>query len=336
MFRFLSLPREIRDQIYRLVLNTISVINPHPTKDESIIQGSGSLPSTALLAVSKQVRAEARPLFYRENTWQLATEPARNTFTTVEPWFFQDICLRLRGDDTSDLDRMCIGYKYHSSPDDKLFGTNSTYTDDEKRAARMVLVHDECLEKVCTAWTAKVNMLLEDLTHAAFIMVDFSELYCPSGCCRLDMFAEEPIRRLLEALRSEESSFIHGRPEVYFFGIQAEAERMLLLEVYGFSKEAIYARPRKVGFKGQESIDQQEETEENAANEEAESKAIRQVSDTESEKFGLLEEDAAKSQDSDSAHPGDGYGGPTYNYDVLLREAGRKKKQKKKKRYDQG
>ena len=53
-FPFLSLTREIRDMIYRQCLVVPFLIVPHPTHEE---RRQSELPLTALLAVSKQVRA---------------------------------------------------------------------------------------------------------------------------------------------------------------------------------------------------------------------------------------------------------------------------------------
>ena len=78
MFPFLSLPREIRDTIYRMSLH-VGTINPHPTSHHSIAWWDKNVPTLGLLAVSKKIRAEARPVFYTTNLWQIVLEPKEQT-----------------------------------------------------------------------------------------------------------------------------------------------------------------------------------------------------------------------------------------------------------------
>ena len=238
MFPFLSLPREIRDTIYRMSLCGVGLMNPHPTSHDSITWRGKNVPSLALLAVNKSIRAEARPVFYLTNLWQIAIEPNEQTlFHKIEPWLFQNLVIVLSGEDGPYLNRMSTASDIYSKSDDELFGLNATLTEDEKREERWRLIHDEYLKDVLLAWDAKVKLLLDDLSYAKTVIVEFHELHCPAGCCRLSVFEEAPIRRLLEGLRREDSAFVHGRPETTFCGLLAEAERILLFEVYGFEKD---------------------------------------------------------------------------------------------------
>ena len=237
MFPFLSLPREIRNTIYRLSLE-VGFIDPHFDSNDYTTLWHNDVPTLALLAVNKRIRAEARPIFYRTNIWQIAIEPNKQTlFHKVEPWFFENLVIVLSGDDGPHLDRMSTAGNVYSTSDDEIFGPNATLTEHEKREVRWELIHREYLEDVLLAWNAKVELLLEDLPYAKSVIVDFGKLHCPAGCCRLPVFEEAPIRRLLESLRREDSAFVHGRPQTTFSGLLAKAERTLLFDGYGFGEE---------------------------------------------------------------------------------------------------
>lgn len=343
MFPFLSLPREIRDTIYRISLY-VGLIKPHPTSHDSTTLWGKNVPTLALLAVNKKIRAEARPVFYLTNLWQIAIEPNEQTlFHKVEPWLFQDLIIVLSGDDGPHLDRMSTAGNIHSTPDDELFGPNATLTEDEKREVRWELIHDEYLKDVLLAWNAKVKLLLEDLSYAKSVMVDLYGLHCPAGCCRISVFEEAPIRRLLESLRREDSAFVHGKPEITFCGLLAEAERTLLFEVYGFEKECdidygsdalVAARPGSDNGNGDQeeehddeegepevpdSDEDQEEGAESNWSEEQTDKPIRLLSATDVEQSTLNQGDYTETEapyDSEALEEV-----MKYDYEVLRKEA---------------
>ena len=254
MFPFLSLPREIRDTIYTLCLFTTTFIIPHPQSYQRATNWGGAFPTLALLSVCKQIRAEARPVFYLKNRWQVALAKKRTLFHKVEPWFFEHLQLSFTDEDGPRVNRMLTASGLHSQSDDDLFGPNTTLTEDEKRDQRWRYMHNKYLREVLAAWDDKVELLLEDLPYARTVRVNFGRLSCPVGCCRVSLFESAPIRRLLESLRREDSSFVHGRPEVTFFGLETQAERTLLVEVYGFERycDIDYRRPTVITPRAEE------------------------------------------------------------------------------------
>ena len=93
MSAFLSLPREVRDMIYRFCLERDFIIVPHPTtrNEKRIHRRQNDLPSVALLATNKQLRAEARAILYFNNEWcipVLYRKMDDNIFNIIEPRLF--------------------------------------------------------------------------------------------------------------------------------------------------------------------------------------------------------------------------------------------------------
>ncbi|KAI1160232.1 hypothetical protein F5B18DRAFT_536184 [Nemania serpens] len=81
-FRFLSLPPEIRNQVYEVVL-----VPPHPVRlvditDHGTIQVSGASwswkRSTVLLRANRQVRAEATAVLFGRNRFALGSDCPRS------------------------------------------------------------------------------------------------------------------------------------------------------------------------------------------------------------------------------------------------------------------
>ena len=68
------------------------------------------------------------------------------------------------------------------------------------------------------------------------IRVILDQFYCPTGCCRLDLYEEPPICRLFGLLQQGKPHFVHGTPNVRFAGAIHEEERGLLFEAYGFGE----------------------------------------------------------------------------------------------------
>ncbi|KAL8792268.1 MAG: hypothetical protein Q9195_005147 [Heterodermia aff. obscurata] len=84
-FDFLGLPRELRNMVYYSYLS-LDLIAPYDARDR------GELAHIALLSVNKQIRAEARPIFYRINHWVLSEVPIHpSPFKIVEPDLFEKL-----------------------------------------------------------------------------------------------------------------------------------------------------------------------------------------------------------------------------------------------------
>lgn len=110
-------------------------------------------------------------------------------------------------------------------------------TEDEKTIWRANEMHDRGLERLLGTWDLKVH-LLQTMKDLKTVRLDFNTCYCQSGCCRRVLFQAVPVERCLESLRLGDSSSVHGRPGITFVGLQSQAERTLLSEMYGFRKLA--------------------------------------------------------------------------------------------------
>ena len=76
MSSFEKFPREIRDVIYELCLCVHGnlVPYPEPSKPDCEDDLKGPKPAVALLALNKQIRAEALPILFSKNIWRITGE----------------------------------------------------------------------------------------------------------------------------------------------------------------------------------------------------------------------------------------------------------------------
>jgi len=171
----LTLPREVRDQILGYCLIFDGEIIPYPTRYEITdgeIDKNQPLPCTALLAVNKVVRDEAAAVLFPKNTWRISN--GRRSFPAV-----------------SKLHRLFL---YHatitvdcraSDSTSQLEMTKEWFGDDYKAltsARRRELIHEERNYDFIEWWVE--NMKLAERFSLKTLRIDFTNCYCPSGCCR--------------------------------------------------------------------------------------------------------------------------------------------------------
>ena len=108
-----------------------------------------------------------------------------------------------------------------------------TGTEAEKTLARAREMHDDYLGRVVNAWDTKVTFL-EEFTNLKEIAVKLDYFCCPHGCCRLELFQQPPLQRLLKLLQDGEPQWKNGNPEVWFDGLCGKEEETLFFEVHGF------------------------------------------------------------------------------------------------------
>ena len=210
--------------IFRLCLGVVCIV---PYDEEK-----GEIPCVALLSVNKQIRAEARPILYGINCWLLDTVPIHTSpFNIVEPNLFEKIDIAFGGDDLPYLDRLSMASSMHEPNFD--FGYSVPLTEDEKNSERMLHIHQMCIAQIFQAWNEKVDML-KTMKNLRSVGVDLEELFCPTGCCRIGLLDETPVRRLLKYLSESDEPFVHGRPLVVFEGLRGEKEENIIYNEYGF------------------------------------------------------------------------------------------------------
>ena len=210
--------------IFYLCLGVADIVPPRLDPNE--------FPSIALLSVSKQIRAETRPILYGINFWSLNAMPIKPCpLETVDPDLFERIVIALGGNDLPDLDRRSMVSHMHRPDFD--FGSSGPWTAHNKNMARMFTVHQLCNAKVFTAWDEKVDRLMA-MKNLRLVQVYLGGLFCPHGCCRIGLLDETPVRRFLKYLSESDEPFVHGRPRVAFRGFISEKEMHIIYNEYGF------------------------------------------------------------------------------------------------------
>jgi len=233
---FLVCPREVRDMIYNLVLVGDSEIVPYPGIWE-FEAASKSHPSPALLAVSKQLAYEARPILYGKNQWRLPahTEYGLSIFS-LHRLLFRDVTAFFDGRDLPDGDRAELALNCHSLPD-------SCFRVKDVEAAKARQIHSTYLTEISYIWSRK-HALLDGMRQLRSLLINVEGLVCPSGCCRYKVLKDN----LYQAALRELSRDLLGKrtwryfqwssdfPSIRFVGLLSEAERTLIHDTYGFPR----------------------------------------------------------------------------------------------------
>lgn len=235
MLDFLGLPREIRDMIYENALCIDGVLAPY--KEHWKVKGDydGPPPTVALFVVNKQIQSEAAPILIGKNTWRITSVipdyivDARRTESGVEYMdfferygeFFRNVTLNYDYQANTVLD-------HHVRPEDRMEMVEDVH---EKirasRQDRMVNLHDYALEDLRADWEG-LNDVLQTLTNLASIAINIENLYCPFGCCRLEVVEQLLTEYLLET-RSVEPAFLAlSASHIAVVGAKNQEERALI------------------------------------------------------------------------------------------------------------
>lgn len=236
MAKFMDLPREIRDMIYKLLLTVGAEIVTHPTyyEDSTDFEAEGvNRPAVALLSVNKQIGAEAAAILYGNNTWRI--RESDHYIRGLE--IYQDHGHLFRHI-TIHLDRRDI---------EELETTNRIEQYQEQWASltmeeRMKLVHDERLDDLRQLIYRRGHIITSDMKLIRSLALVIDGLYCPSECCRLDivkdlyddflcMFIPDP----RTGLAPEEFPQL----EVRVTGLKSQAENDLVYGEWGIKGAAV-------------------------------------------------------------------------------------------------
>jgi hypothetical protein len=85
MIIFLSLPREVRDMIYYLILareRSNPIVIRSPRRRSAIQKDRPAKPVGGILGVNRQIHHEARTVFYSANTFMVGSGPYGSTRDT--------------------------------------------------------------------------------------------------------------------------------------------------------------------------------------------------------------------------------------------------------------
>lgn len=182
MSHFLNLPTEVRFIIFGYCL-IIGEINPYPRNydRQEPMRSLQRKPDIALLQVNKLIRAEAEIVLYGKNVWRLSWDEWNRPLWVVSEKLVRKLIISfdVRDLDTGEMLELILAAR------------------DPANDIQFETLGDKCHEYGCDslvnekwAWKMAVasKMMLTDLT------LDFTNCFCPSGCCRLidqlDIFLE--------------------------------------------------------------------------------------------------------------------------------------------------
>lgn len=174
---FVILPREVRDMIYDLCLIYPVEIVIFPTRRDEYDIATGSAlrwPDAPLLAVNSMIRAEAAHTFYGKNRWRLSDAGLAIRLPALFYYHVHDVSLRF------DCDVIDLEESGRISRD--LFtGKNASLNE----AARTTAIHDERKGYLAAIWEDMCPILSKLDSYLVSLQIDFTDCYCPSGCCRM-------------------------------------------------------------------------------------------------------------------------------------------------------
>ena len=149
-----------------------------------------AVPFPALLQVNSKIRAEAAPIYYRENTWRIDDAPKG---------------LRLPRLFSKHVHKATVSFDRSTINIDTIWKvSNDVFENVAPASQRLRVIHNELKQDLLTTWERKcktvANLDLKELT------VDFEQCKCPLGCCRL---VEDVVELLYESVTLEEDGKIN-------------------------------------------------------------------------------------------------------------------------------
>jgi hypothetical protein len=232
-FRFLDLPIEIRLYIYEqlVVVGKIFYTPSQLEKQEGsrfLEMDDYAAPELTMLRVNKQIYDEAEPVYLSKNLFVLplgahlkqpfvsADEVGRNDrplFSIRGLRFVQNISLAFVSFQSQPYVHMASDWGTHGNPD---------YTDFVDTQARWEHIHqmaDLRMSLVLDDIFVALNTQLESTYR--YLEMDFTNAFCPIGCCRL----------LEEACNLTPIETDQSRPEaIALLGLRSEEEEKVVIE----------------------------------------------------------------------------------------------------------
>ncbi|KAI2629929.1 hypothetical protein GGR54DRAFT_650162 [Hypoxylon sp. NC1633] len=166
---FMSLPRELRDMIYKLALDLGTIYVPWQDYDGKSVKRDGGKPIGLIWGVNKAIQAEAPPFFYRQNRFVFESSSYQISWENLH--LIRDACIPFHYADEGP--RMEEAYEFPAEDED-----GNPITDENQY---QLLVHNEMIYSVQDTWESRVNFL----GHVEHLEIDLTQCYCTSGCCRL-------------------------------------------------------------------------------------------------------------------------------------------------------
>ncbi|KAI4272829.1 MAG: hypothetical protein LQ337_005045 [Flavoplaca oasis] len=254
-FPFLRLPAEIRNQIYELCLVVDGTINPYPVhyQDSRVVPEGQSKPSVALLRVSKQIKAEARPIYHGRNTWlhnQNCIRFQQNSASFARQPFWD----KLNASRRTLLGHVIIKFSFRDLTQEGLVGLFTDWTQSKRlhkpisnsRATALEIAHDQQIIILYHLWHPKIKQMMKLVGRShppKELTLDFTECYCQTGCCR-------PMTSILDALMLSPRNWAPGQVTDARRAAQMEKLRKININITGLVNEEERESLEKKGFPG--------------------------------------------------------------------------------------
>lgn len=213
----LTIPREVRDQILEYCLLVDGEIVPYPTwyeLEDGDVKKPRLLPCTALLGVCESMRVEAAEILFGKNVWRIS-DLTDSLDELKAPAAWEDFWGLIRHATITIDCRAC-------NPTEMLAITKNLFGD--KYWINPQEIHSERKDHFNKHWEVLVIAALAPQIET--LRIDFTNSYCPSGCCRL---VEHIAFRLQGMLEEQSKSF-----RLTAVGLLNETELCFMHEIPSF------------------------------------------------------------------------------------------------------
>lgn len=180
MFNFMGLPRELRDEVYKLCLTVGAEIVAYPSRFQAPTDFTAdgvSRPTVALLRVNKQIGGEAAIVLYGENVWRLQGllllfDKRFHRMFWEHGHELRHLTLTLDRRDMKPLDSEFLHEIHTWTPQELGSRTPSEF------------IHDIQLEHLRNAIELIQEDLADHMKNIQSLTLKVDELFCVNGCCR--------------------------------------------------------------------------------------------------------------------------------------------------------
>lgn len=191
--------------IYEYCLVVQGDLNPYPThyEQQDNMRPLPRKPDIALLQVNHLVRDEAQVVLYEQNMWRLSAGWLLAFTEKSQGW---------RGGTKNLIRRLVVSFDVRDLDSAELLkhallarlGWAQQGSDN-----RMVMGHDLiCARLLAGPWWFKIDFLSQ--MKVTNVTLDFTNCYCPNGCCRLVEDLHDDLKRIWDVLSFDAAVTITG------------------------------------------------------------------------------------------------------------------------------